>query len=133
MTVKERAAAAKMKAIFGEDSPLASGYPATPSRALALLPQDAMSPRLLGQDEPSSGRTPGAPLLPPPPPAEGEPPEDRFCVAGPLQGDGGIRRSNVPSTAGLSFPQLVHQLEASSLQASLLLNDRLRTLQQRRK
>lgn len=94
---------------------------------------DDFSPRLLGVDTASGGCEPtGAPLLPPPPVASGET-EERFCTAGPnLDGPAtGGRIKGLPSTAGMTFPQLIQQLEAATGQASLLLNDRLRSTQQR--
>lgn len=55
---------------------------------------------------------------------------DRFCVGGPDIG-GSARRSNGADARPLTFAELASRLEASMCQASLLLNDRLSSLQNR--
>lgn len=87
------------------------------------------SPRLLRED--SGEQVMGAPLLPPTPTGKGET-EDRFCVGGPdLGGCGQARRSSNANFRTATFPEVVARMQAGMGQASLLLNDRLRTLQTR--
>lgn len=90
--------------------------------------ENESSPRLQHIDtgEPLTG----APLLPPTP--TGSESEERFCVGGPDLGScGQIRRSNSLNTSVATFAELTARLEAALGQASLLLNDRLRSLQNR--
>lgn len=85
------------------------------------------SPRLFGQDSGPFEST-GSPLLPPPAPQAGEAPDERFCTAGPNLDGSGTGKNKLPSTAGLTFVQVVAMLDAAMGQASLLLNDRLHSL-----
>lgn len=88
------------------------------------------SPRLYSFDAGETVLT--APLLPPPqaPLAEGEK-EERFCVGGPDISSCGQPRKSTSVNTAMSFADVVARMEAAMGQASLLLNDRLRTLQSR--
>lgn len=69
----------------------------------------------------------------PPPSASGEQ-EERFCTGGPDIGScGQSRRSDNASLRSLTLSEVVARLESTVGQASLLLNDRLRTFQARAK
>lgn len=112
----------------------AGGYLATVAvRALKAGPEDP-SPRLLRLAPHQRGA--GSSLLPPPPPKRGDDggyPDDRFCTAGPtLEGPGG-RRSVGDQPEEMAFCDLAERLESAMGQASLILSDRLQTLQRRMK
>lgn len=70
------------------------------------------------------------PLLPPP--AHGSEQEERFCTGGPdISSCGQVRRSDAAAVSNLTLPEVIARLEPAVGQASLLLNDRLRTFQAR--
>jgi len=107
--------------------------PAPGARSLvkAAPEQQELSPRLF-KVEPNA--TMGAPLLPPPRPKSRDDSngnEDRFCTSGPtLEGVGG-QKSVSSQAEELTFADLVVRLEAIMGQASLLISDRIQTLQRR--
>jgi len=105
----------------------AAGYTATGHShitSLRVAVAEEKSPRLLPFDD---GMAVGAPLLPQP---EEHGPEERFCMDGPVIQIPGMpaRRPATQGDGVLPFPTLVTRMESSVSQASLLLNDRLRTL-----
>lgn len=121
---KERRAAKNAHPSAQDQHPAAT---AKPDRKFAL---DEFSPRL-AKAEP--GDHTGAPLLPPPKPKEDKDGghEDRFCTAGPTMEGMGAKQQLSGNAEEMTFPELVQRLEAAMGQASLLMNDRLRSLQHR--
>lgn len=120
-SVQKKGAAAKASDGTG-------GYPAPATahgHVARMLPSPAeeMSPRLMPLDD---NAVVGPPLLPEP---EEHSPEERFCMDFPIGTPGmPCRRTTAVTETALPFPVLVTRMESSIGQASLLLNDRLRTL-----
>lgn len=110
-----------------EGSRVTEGNPRADLRRRTIgLATDGYSPRLTPVD--FDTEAPCAPLLP-----ETTEPEERFCTHMPhIEVPGANpRRSSADGIAALPFPDMVARIEAGLNQASLLLNDRIRTMQHR--
>lgn len=106
-----------------------TGHQFEPKFRILPNPKEEFSPRLLSLEFAAMDPS-GAPLLAPQPTGEEDlEGVDRFCSAGPnIDGPGSSKRSSLSSPADVAFPELVSRLEKQMNQASLLLNDRLRSL-----
>lgn len=123
-------ARSKSQGQSGTGAPARSGARAGDRRGRPGPEPEEASPRLLAQGR---GAPHGAPLLREP---RARPPsaDDRFCTQGPVMAcPASVRRASATDAAELAFPELITFVDRSVGQASVLLSDRLRLLEQRMK